>query len=82
MGASSYWFSLQASLLPARILKVGIAHQFKTVILWSQGMLEVAFTPYGERTELVGVVWFEKHKILFLERGVWGGLNAGTRNLE
>lgn len=30
----------------------------------------------------MGVVWFEKHRILFLERGVWGGVNAGTRNLE
>lgn len=52
------------------------------VILGSQGMLEVALTPCGERSELVGVVWFEKHEILFLERGEWGGVNAGTRNLQ
>lgn len=41
----------------------------------------MAFTPYEKRSELVGVVWFEKQKILFLEGGEWGGVNAGARNL-
>lgn len=50
------------------------------VILGSQGMLEVAFSMEKGQNwwGLCGL----RNRILFLERGVWGGVNAGTRNLE